>query len=227
MAPIAYMVALADGRERLPKNLNIRFIQEVVESNAFRFHFVQYAQRRAADWKERGFTETLIDFPALNARSKFWGDDQRAGFKNWEETDDIRRPFGERQGIDEKMKLRELLRRLEMKVMQENHLDLVVRLHTSLPPGKIGLAPQPQPRGDFRSQIRMVPFSGETEVLIPAGYVQTVYDATFTLGSDKKRYIPTNNNTPATVPAPGLPFARVFRAQRGADAVILDAASDS
>jgi amidase len=225
MAPIDYMVALADGREPLPKNLNIRFIQEVVESNAFRFHFVQYAERRSADWKERGFTESLIDFPTLNTRSKFWGDDQRAAFKNWEETDDIRRPFGERQGIDEKIKLRELLRRLEMKVMQENRLDLVVRLHTSLPPGKIGLAPQPQPRGDVRSEIRMGPFAGETEVLIPAGYVQTVYDATFTLSPDKRRYIPTNNNTPATVPAPGLPFSLVFRAEPGREDVILKVAS--
>ena len=41
--------------------------------------------------------------------------------------------------------LRELLRRVEMKVMQENQLDVVVRLHTSLPPGKIGLAPWPGP----------------------------------------------------------------------------------
>ena len=105
---------------------------------AFRFHFAQYATRRAADWKERGFTETLIDFPTLNARSKFWGDDQRAAFKNWEEIDDIRNPLGERQGIDERIMLRELLRRVDMKVMQENHLDAVVRLHTSLPPGKIG-----------------------------------------------------------------------------------------
>ena len=225
LAPIDYMVALADGRETPPRNLNIRFIQEVVESNAFRFHFVQYAQRRAADWKERGFTESLVDFPTLNARSKFWGDDQRAAFKIWEETDDIRRPFGERQGIDEKIKLRELLRRLEMKVMQENHLDVVVRLHYPLPPGKIGLAPQPQPRGDVRGEIRMGPFAGETEVLIPAGYVQTVYDPTFTLSPDKRRYVPANNNTPSTVPGPGLPFSLVFRAEPGREDVILKVAS--
>jgi amidase len=225
MAPVDYMIALADGREPLPKNLNIRFIQEVVDSNSFRFHFTQYARRRAADWKERGFMETLVDFKTLNQRSKFWGDDQRAAFKNWEETDDIRRPFGEREGIDEKLKLRELLRRLEVKVMQENRLDLVVRLHYSLVPGKIGLAPQPQPRGDIRSEIRMGPFAGETEVLIPAGYVQTVYDPVFSLSPDKKRYIPTNNNTPLTVPPPGLPFSLVFRAEPGRENVILKVAS--
>ena len=225
MAPIDYMVSLADGHEPLPKNLNIRFIQEVVESNAFRFHFVQYAQRRAADWKERGFTETLTDFKALNERSKFWGDDQRAAFKNYEQTDDIRRPFGEREGIDDKLKLRELLRRLDMKVMQENKLDLVVRLHYSLPPGKIGLAPQPQPQGDVRGELRMGPHAGETEVLIPAGYVQTVCDPTFTLARDQRRYVPTNNNTPATIPPPGLPFSLVFRADPGREDVILKVAS--
>jgi hypothetical protein len=44
------------------------------------------------------------------------------------------------QGVAERIMLRELLRRVEMKVIQENRLDGVVRLHTSLPPGRIGLA---------------------------------------------------------------------------------------
>ena len=70
--------------------------------------------------------------------------------------------------------LRELLRRVEMKVIQENRLDVVVRLHTSLPPGKIGLAPWPGPAGDTRGDLRMGPYAGETEVLIPAGYVTAV-----------------------------------------------------
>jgi len=225
MAPIDYMLALAEGREPLPKNLNIRYIQQVVESNAFRYHFTQYAERRAADWKERGFTETLVNFHELNLRSKFWGDDQRAGFKNWEEIDDMRRPPDERQGVDHKLKLRELLRRLDMKVMLENKLDVVVRLHYSLPPGKIGLAPQPQAAGDVRGEIRYGPHAGVTEVLIPAGYVRTVYDPTYRLSADKKRYIPTNNSEPTTLPEPGVPFSLVFRADPGREDVILKVAS--
>ena len=225
MKPIDYFLALAEGKVPIPKNLNIRAIEEEVESNAFTFHFNQYASRRAADWKERGFTETLIDFPALNARSKFWGDDQRAAFKNWEEMTDMRQPLGERQGIDEHIMIRELLRRVEMKVIYENHLDAVVRLHYSLPPGRIGLAAQPQPPGDIRGELRMGPFMGATEVLIPAGYVRTVYDPVFVLSTDKKRYIQTNNNTPATLPAPGLPFSLVFRAEPGKEDIILKVAS--
>jgi len=225
MKPIDYFLDLAEGRVPIPKNLNIRAIEEEVESNAFTFHFNQYALRRAADWKELGFTETLIDFPALNARSKFWGDDQRAAFKNWEEMQDMRNAIGDRQGIDEHIMMRELLRRVEMKVIYENHLDAVVRVHYSLPPGKIGLASQPEPPNDIRGELRMGPFSGVTEVLIPAGYVRTVYDPVFVLSADKKRYISTVNNTPATLPPPGLPFSLVFRAEPGKEDIILKIAS--
>jgi Asp-tRNA(Asn)/Glu-tRNA(Gln) amidotransferase A subunit family amidase len=225
MKPIDYFLNLAEGRVPVPRNLNIRAIEEVVESNAFTLQFNQYALRRAADWKERGFIETLIDFPTLNARSKFWGDDQRAAFKNWEEMDDMRNALGDRQGIDEHIMMRELLRRAEMKVISENHLDAVVRLHYSLPPGKIGLAPQPEPPDDTRGELRMGPFAGITEVLIPAGYVRTVYDPVFVLSLDKKRYVPTNNNTPTTLSPPGLPFSLVFRAEPGKEDIILKIAS--
>ena len=98
--------------------------------------------RRAADWKAKGFTETLIDWAALNARSKFWGDDQRAAFKNWEEVTDPRNPLGGRQGVNERIMLRELLRRVDMMVILENRLDALVRLHTPWPPGLIGGAYQ-------------------------------------------------------------------------------------
>ena len=224
MAPADYLVALADGHVPIPKKLNIRQGLGEAASNTFRFHFVQYASRRAADWKARGFTETLVDFPTLNARSKFWGDDQRAAFKNWEELDDIRNPVGQRQGINERTQMRELLRRVEMKVMQENHLDVLVRLHNPLPPGKIGLAPQPNE--ETRNESGYGPNAGLTEVLIPAGYVQTVYDPSFALNAEKTRYVSVNNTTtPTTVPAPGLPWSLVFRAEPGKEDVILKAAS--
>ena len=136
---------LADGKIPPPKALNIRTIQTLAEERQFSFHVAQYLSRRAADWAARGFNETLVDWPTLNARSKFWSDEQRATWKNWEEVENVRSPLGERQGVAERLMLRELLRRVEMKVIQENRLDVVVRLHTSLPPGKIALAPQPGP----------------------------------------------------------------------------------
>lgn len=225
MTPVDYMLAMAEGRIPPPKALNIRTIQTLAAERHFRFHVAQYLSRRAADWKARGALETLADWPTLNARSKFWSDEQRATWKNWEEVESVRAPLGERQPAAERIMLRELLRRVEMKVIQENRLDVVVRLHTSLPPGKIGLAPQPGPAGETRGDLRMGPYAGETEVLIPAGYVRTVYDPTFVLSPDKKRYVATNNNVPTTLPAPGLPFSLVFRAEPGAEERILKVAS--
>jgi Asp-tRNA(Asn)/Glu-tRNA(Gln) amidotransferase A subunit family amidase len=225
MDPLDYMVALAEGFEPLPGSVNIRSIQNLGPANTFKFLFTQYVVRRATGWAKRGYTETLVNFETLNERSKFWSDEQRASFKNWEELEDVRRPLGERQGIDERFKLREMLRRLEMKVMIENDIDVVVRLHYPLPPGKIGNSPQPQPEGDVRGEIRMGPYAGLTSVLIPAGYVQTVYDPVFTLSEDRQRYVRTNNNTPTTLPAPGVPFSLVFRADPGREDLILRVAS--
>ena len=59
---------------------------------------------------------------------------------------DPRNPLGGRQGVDERIMLRELLRRLDMLVMYENRLDALVRLHTPLPPAKIGGAERPARR---------------------------------------------------------------------------------
>src|SRR5258705_1820988 len=137
MQPIDYCVEMAEGRIAPPRNLDLATIQNQEMANAFRFHISQYLSRRAGDWKAKGFAETLTDWASLNARSKFWGDDQRAAFKNWEEIADPRNPHGRRQGVNERIMLREVLRRVDMMVILENHLDALVRLHTPWPPGKI------------------------------------------------------------------------------------------
>jgi len=225
MPPIDYCVALAEGRIAPPANFDIATIQEQELAMAFRFHVPQYLSRRSADWKARGFTETLVDFATLNARSKFWGDDGRAAFKNWEEVTDPRNPLGQRQGVNERIMLRELLRRVDVMVMLENHLDALVRLHTPFPPGKIGGAYQPGLPGNLRLETFYGPNAGLTEILIPAGYVTTVYDPVFTLSPDGTRYVPVPSDTPTTIPAPGLPFSLVFRAEPGREDVLLKIAS--
>jgi len=222
LTPIDYCVELAEGRLAPPANLDIATIQEQELAMMFGFHVNQYLSRRAADWRAHGFTETLADFAALNARSKFWGDDGRAAFRNWEEIIDPRNEPGGRQGVDERIMLRELLRRVDMMVMLENRLDALVRLHTPLPPAKIGGA---QDLLGGRNNLRMESFygpnAGLTEVLIPAGYVTTVYDPVFALSADRMRYLPVAADTPTTLPSPGLPFSLVFRAEPGREDVVL------
>ncbi|MPZ58064.1 MAG: amidase [Rhizobiales bacterium] len=225
MAPIDYCVALAEGRIASPKNLDLATIQQQELAMAFRFHISQYLMRRAADWQAMGFAETLTDWPALNARSKFWGDDQRAAFKNWEEVADPRNPLGGRQGVNERIMLRELLRRADMMVILENKLDALVRLHTPWPPGLIGGAYQYDIASNLRPESLSGPNAGLTEVLIPAGYVTTVYDPVFTLNAGRTRYVSKASHTPTTIPEPGLPFSLVFRAEPGKEDVLLTIAS--
>ena len=225
MQPIDYMVALADGRIALPSNLDIATVQHQALANAFRFHISQYLSRRAENWKARGFTETLTDWTALNARSKFWGDDQRAAFRNWEDISDMRNPLGQRQGVNERIMLRELLRRVDMIVILENRLDALVRLHTPWPPGLIGGAYQYDIVSNLRPETFAGPNAGLTEVLIPAGYVTIVYDPVFKLSDDGMRYVSAASDKPTTVPEPGLPFSLVFRNEPGKEDVLLKIAS--
>jgi Asp-tRNA(Asn)/Glu-tRNA(Gln) amidotransferase A subunit family amidase len=226
MTPIDYCVELAEGRVAPPANLDIATIQEQALAMMFRFHVNQYLSRRAADWRAHGFTETLANFAALNARSKFWGDDGRAGFRNWEEVADPRNPSGGRQGVDERIMLRELLRRVDMMVTLENRLDALVRLHTPLPPAKIGGANDPLGgRNNLRMESFYGPNAGLTEVLIPAGYVTSVYDPVFALSRDGMRYVSVAADTPTTIPSPGLPFSLVFRAEPGKEDIVLRIAS--
>ena len=225
MQPIDYFVALADERVPAPANLDLPTIQQQELALAFRYHIPQYLSRRAADWRELGFEETLVDFPSLNARSKFWGDDQRAAFKNWEEVTDMRNPLGGRQGVNERIMLRELLRRVDMMVILENHLDALVRLHTPYPPAKIGGANQHGRGGNLRSESQNGPNAGLTEVLVPAGYVTTVYDPVFKLSEYRTRYESVQSETPTELPAPGLPFSLVFRAEPGKEDLLLEVAS--
>ena len=225
MTPIDYIIEMAEGRIAPPGNLDIATVQNQELAMSFRFHIPQYLTRRAADWKALGFVETLTDFPALNARSKFWGDDHRAAFRNWEEVVDPRNALGGRQGVDERIMLRELLRRVDMMVILENRLDALVRLHTPLPPGKIGGAIEPGTPGNLRPESLYGPNAGLTEVLIPAGYVKTVYDPVFTLSPDGKAYVPTLSDEATTVADPGMPFSLVFRAEPGKEDVLLKIAS--
>jgi amidase len=225
MKPIDYLVALAEGLIEPPVNLDIATIQQQQLANTFRFHIPQYLTRRAADWKAAGFRETLTDFAALNARSKFWGDDQRAAFKNWEEVSDPRNPLGGRQGVDERIMLRELLRRVDMMVIYENKLDALVRLHTPWPPGLIGHAYQYDIESNLSPESLYGPNAGLTEMLIPAGYVTTAYDPVYKLNADRTRYVSAPSHSPTTLAAPGLPFSLVFRAEPGKEDVSLKIAS--
>ena len=225
MRPIDYLVALSDLRIEPPSNLDISTVQQQMLANTFRYHISQYLSRRSDDWAALGMTETLKDWSALNQRSVFWGDDHRAAFKNWEDVRDPRNPLGGRQGVDERIMLRELLRRVDMMVIYENRLDALVRLHTPLPPGVIGGADEPGLIDRLRYEHFFGPNAGLSEMLVPAGYVDVAYDAKFMLSADGQSYQFVTNDKPTRLPAPGLPFSLVFRTEPGREDVALRIAS--
>src|SRR5262249_61130779 len=111
---------------------------------------------------------------------KAWGAAQRAAYKNGEDIASLHSPP---KGIAENIQRRELLRRVFMKVIHENKLDMLIQLHTALPPGKIGLAPEPV-LNNRQISYPFGPNAGITEILIPAGYVRTAYDPKFELATD-------------------------------------------
>lgn len=226
MAAADWMVRWAEGLEPTPRNLTLRTVLGGGESQSrtFRFHISQYLMRRAKDWSDRGFKETLTDWHALNARSKFWGDDQRAAFKNWEEIDNLYEPP---KGIADNIQRREFLRRVLMKVIFDNKLDVLIQVHTTLPPGKIGLAPEPNLNGRAIS-YPLGPNAGITEILVPAGYVKVAYDPVFELTTDsngRKFYRSRTGTTPTEAPAPGIPFSINFLVEPGMEHVAMKAAT--
>src|SRR5262245_1857107 len=227
MAPADWMVRWADGLEPTPRGLTLRVLLGGggdSGSRSFRFHIPQYLSRRAKDWADRGFKETLVDWPSLNARSKFWGDDQRASFKNWEDITSLHNPP---KGIADNIQRRELLRRVMMKVMLDNKLDLLIQVHTTLPPGRVGLAPEPVVN-NRQISYPLGPNAGLTEILIPAGYVQTAYDPRFELTADangRKVYRSVTRTETNPIPAPGLPFSINFLVQPGMEHLALKAAT--
>jgi amidase len=226
MAAADWMVRWAEGLEPTPLNLTLRTVLGggEAQSRTFRFHVSQYLMRRAKDWSDRGFKETLTDWHALNARSKFWGDDQRAAFKNWEEIDNLYEPP---KGIADNIQRREFLRRVLMKVIFDNKLDVLIQVHTTLPPGKIGLAPEPNLNGRAIS-YPLGPNAGITEILIPAGYVKVAYDPVFELATDsngRKFYRSRTGTTATEAPAPGIPFSINFLVEPGMEHVAMKAAT--
>ena len=76
--------------------------------------------------------------------------------------------------------LREFLRRVDMMVILENKLDALVRLHTRRTRRPLSAGPTRAAGGsNIRQESTNGPNAGLTEVLIPAGYVQTAYDPGF------------------------------------------------
>ncbi|MGZ0247248.1 MAG: amidase family protein, partial [Alphaproteobacteria bacterium] len=78
---------------------------------------------------------------------------------------------------------------------------------------------------NLRPESLYGPNAGLTEMLVPAGYVDTAYDPVFTLNGDATKYVSAPSHTPTELAAPGLPFSLVFRSEPGTEDSLLRIAS--
>ena len=225
MKPIDYLLALAEGRIAPPANLDIGTVQHQANANAFRFHInaVPVAPRRATG-RTRASTRRWPISRAQRALEVL-GRRPARRLPNWDELTDMRNPLGERQGINERIMLRELLRRVDMMVMLENRLDVLVRLHTPLPPGKIGARraglPQQPHAGSLRAQRR--PHRSADSGRLRHHRLRPGLSA---LSDDRKTLSCTSPRTSRPqIPPPGLPFSLVFRSEPGKEDITLRIAS--
>jgi Asp-tRNA(Asn)/Glu-tRNA(Gln) amidotransferase A subunit family amidase len=207
-----YMVALAEGKAPLSDELNIRRVTSSPATASFSFHLAQYLSRRGDD--------TIKDWATLNANSTYYSDTRLAAMTNWEHKTDL-----VSAGITQRIKMREVMRLVVLKVMHQNRLDALVNPTITVPPAKIGYASQPavnnRPDGRFPTSADL----GIPELTVPAGFNDVIYEPAFALNKDKDNYVAVaNETTPSTMQMP-MPFGMSFWGGPGDESTLLKIAS--
>ena len=123
--------------------------------------------------------------------------------------------------------LRELLRRVDMMVIFENRLDALVRLHTPLPPAKIGGAHDPlggpsnlRLETVLRPQCRPHRSADPGRLCHRPSTTRSSCSAPTAPATSRRRRDPDR-----CCRTPGLPFSLVFRAEPGKEDILLKIAS--
>ena len=228
MAPADWMVRWAEGLEPTPRNLTLRSRarrRRRRQSRTFRFHIPQYLMRRAKDWADRGFKETLIDWPSLNARSKFWGDDQRAAFKNWEEID---KPARAAEGHRREHSAARVPapRAHEGDAGQQARRAHPGAHDAAARQDRAGAGAEPEQSRDLVSARTERGHHRDSD----PGRIRarSAYDPAFELATDangRKFYRSRTGTTPTEAPAPGMPFSINFLVEPGMEHLALKAAT--
>jgi len=207
-----YMVKAAEGLAPLSDKLNIRVVTSSPPTGSFSFHIQQYLQRRGDAW--------VHDWTTLNNNAKYYTERNSVAMKNWENKNDIKSA-----GITQRVKMREVMRMVVNKVMQQNNLDVLVNPTTTIPPAKNGQASQPtinnRPTGRFPTSADL----GIPEITVPAGFNDVIYEPEFRLNAKQDNYTSVaNNTTPSKLQHP-MPVGISFWAGPGEEPTVIKVAS--
>jgi amidase len=212
LSPAEYMARAAEGLDPFPPNLNLRRITLFPRTLSFKFHLSQYLLRRG-DAKVK-------DWASLNANATYYSGDKLAAFINWQNLPDIRS-----DGITERIKMREVMQRVVLKVMRENNLDVLVNPLTTIPIPKIGGPVEPEVNSRPSNRFAFTADAGIPEVTVPAGFNRVIYEPKFALSPDTKSYRSVSGTERTLLDPPGLPISLSFWAGPGEEPTILKAAS--
>ena len=208
-----YLVRVGEGKAPLSPNLNLRRLTLAPPTRSFAFHIDQYLDRRG--------DERVTDMVSLNANTKYFSDAARAGSENWAAVDDVRS-----DGNAERLKMREVMRLVLVKVMRENGLDVLVNPENTVPHQKLGGPSEPTINGRSASGATqtITALLGVPEIVVPAGLNQVVYEPRFVLNAARNAYNAVTGDERALLDTP-LPISMMFWAGPGAEAAVLKAAS--
>ena len=158
-----YMVKVAEGQAPLSPQLNLRSINEGPASASFGFNLAQYLLRRG-DVRVR-------DWASLNANAKYYSESRVVAMKNWENKIDLKT-----DGIDQDVKMREVMRLVILKVMHQNNLDVLVNPTTTIPPSRIGHPSQPVVNSRSLGRFPTSANLGIPEITVPAGFNSLIFE---------------------------------------------------
>jgi Asp-tRNA(Asn)/Glu-tRNA(Gln) amidotransferase A subunit family amidase len=109
-----------------------------------------------------------------------------------------------------------------MKVLQQNKIDVFVNPVSLTPQDKIGgAAIQAGGGGGFGYGAML----GIPETFVPAGFIDTVYDAKFTLSKDGKKYESVEGKDVTKLGGIGLPYNMGFWAGPGEESTLIKVAA--
>jgi Asp-tRNA(Asn)/Glu-tRNA(Gln) amidotransferase A subunit family amidase len=207
-----YMVKAAEGVVPLSKDLNLRSINDSPRTLSFSYHMEQYLLRRG-DAKVK-------DWTTLNANAKYATESRAVAMTNWENALDL-----ESDGITRRIKMRDAMRLVLLKVMRQNDIDVLVNPTITIPPTKIGHAGEPvvadRPNGRFPTSANL----GVPELTVPAGFNSVIYEPEFKLNAEKDAYESVSNSTAPTLLDSPMPVGISFWAGPGDEPILFEIAS--
>jgi Asp-tRNA(Asn)/Glu-tRNA(Gln) amidotransferase A subunit family amidase len=117
-----------------------------------------------------------------------------------------------------------VFRMVLLKVMRENHIDVLVHPNIGLPQWKIGVDREPVVDDRYGAGYAITDTLGVPEVSIPAGFNDIVYDPHYELSADKKSYRLVAGKDRGRLNHP-MPYGLLFWAGPGDEAAVLKTAS--